>query len=62
MSGDGVSDRAKVGQLKRLLGLMEEEGLESEAELKDLLSDYKKTEEVIQIDWCTINSKFITNV
>lgn len=50
MSGDGVSDRAKVGQLKRLLGLMEEEGLESEAELKDLLSDYKKTEEVIQID------------
>ena len=51
VSGDNLTDRLKVSQLRQLLGLQEEEGIESEAELKDLLSDYKKKEEeVIQID------------
>lgn len=31
VSGEGVTDRTKVGQLRRLLGLQEEEGVESEA-------------------------------
>jgi len=44
-----MSDRVKVRQLRQLLGLVEEEGQE-EAELRDLLSDYKKKEEVILID------------
>ena len=49
MAGEGVPDRLKVDQLRHLLGLKEDEGGESEAELKDLLSDYKE-KEVIQID------------
>lgn len=47
---EGTTDRIKVGQLRRLLGLQDEEGHESEPELRDLLSDYKKKQEVIQID------------
>jgi hypothetical protein len=43
------SDREKVRQLRQLLGLQEEEGQEEE-ELRDLLSDYKKKQEVILID------------
>lgn len=45
-----TNDRVKVGQLRRLLGLQEEEGHECEVELRDLLSDYKKKQEIIQID------------
>ena len=47
---EGVTDRIKVEQLRHMLGLQDEEGPESEAELKDLLSDYKKKQEVISID------------
>jgi hypothetical protein len=43
-------DRLKVEQLKDLLGLGDDDGAESECDLKDLLSDYKKKQEVIQID------------
>lgn len=51
VSSDGATDRAKVGQLRRLLDLHEQEGNdESETDLKDLLSDYKKNKEIIQID------------
>ena len=39
-----------MSQLKKLLGLQEDEGADSEGELKDLLSDYKKKQEVIYID------------
>ena len=33
-----------------MLGLQDEDGAESEADLKDLLSDYKKKQEIINID------------
>lgn len=39
---EGVNDREKVNQLKRLLGLQQEEAHESETELRDLLSDCKQ--------------------
>ena len=47
---EGVTDRVKVNQLRHMLGLQDEEGAESEGELKDLLSDYKKKQEIINID------------
>jgi hypothetical protein len=49
VSTEDITDRRKVGQLRQLLGLMEE-GYEDEAELKDLLSDYKKKQEIVLID------------
>lgn len=50
VGAEAGSDRLKVRQLRQLLGLQEEEGQEEEAELRDLLSDYKKKQEVILID------------
>lgn len=37
-----MTDRVKVSHLRRFLGLQDEDGHESETDLKDLLSDYKK--------------------
>ena len=48
VASEGVSDRLKVGQLRQMLGLYDE-GAESETDLKDLLSDYKK-QEIINLD------------
>ena len=39
---EDAGDKAKVIQLKKLLGLQSEEQAEEDIELKDLLSDYKK--------------------
>jgi hypothetical protein len=47
---EGVSDKLKVKELQKMLGLHDDEPHEEEAELKDLLSDCKKKQEVIQID------------
>ena len=53
VTSEGVSDRLKVGQLRQMLGLYDE-GAESETDLKDLLSDYKK-QEIINLDWFYCN-------
>ena len=58
---EGVTDRVKVSQLRHMLGLQDEEGAESEGELKDLLSDYKKKQEIINIDWFYCYCNMIDN-